>query len=351
MTKDIDVSLSCPAPIDPKDLIRLAHGGGGRLMHNLIDQIIAPHFGGNAILEGHDSATVDLGASRCAFTTDSYVVKPLFFPGGDIGSLAVNGTVNDLAMVGAEPICLSVGFILEEGFSLETLNQIAASMRDAADFAGVSLVTGDTKVVEQGKGDGLFINTSGLGLIPGDLKVGPRYIQPGDAILLNGDIARHGMAVMIAREDLGFETMIESDTAPLAGPVQCLIKAGIDIHCMRDLTRGGLASATVELAETSGEGIILDEASIPVHPNVATACELLGFDPIHVANEGRFIAFVAQKDAEAALKVLREEPSCSGTQIIGQVADDCSARVTMTSLVGGSRVVDMLSGEQLPRIC
>ncbi len=351
MTKDAESSLTYPVPGGSGNQIRLAHGGGGRMMHNLVHQLIAPHFGGEAINEGHDSATVDFGAVRCAFTTDSFVVKPLFFPGGDIGTLAVNGTVNDLAMVGAAPVCLSVGFILEEGFPLETLDRIAARMRLAADLAGVSLVTGDTKVVEQGKGDGLFINTSGIGLIPDNLVIGPQRVEPGDIILLNGDIARHGIAVMIAREDLGFETSIESDTAPLTRPVQRLIEAGIDIHCMRDLTRGGLASATVEIAETSGAGIILDEASIPLQPSVSAACELLGFDPIHVANEGRFIAFVAAQDAEAALDLLRKEPSCSESAIIGRVTDECSARVAMTSLIGGSRAIDMLSGEQLPRIC
>lgn len=355
MTKDSEIFLNCPAPARPENHVRLAHGGGGRLMHNLVKDIFARHFGGKAIIEGHDSATIDIGASRCAFTTDSYVVKPLFFPGGDIGTLAVNGTVNDLSMVGAVPVCLSVGFILEEGFPLETLDRIAARMRVAADLAGVSLVTGDTKVVERGKGDGLFINTSGIGLIAENLVIGPQCVEPGDVILLNGDIARHGIAVMIAREELGFETSIESDTAPLAGPVQRLIKAGIDIRCMRDLTRGGLASAAVEIAETSGAGILLNEASIPVHPGVSAACELLGFDPIHVANEGRFIAFVAQRDAQAALDLLRQEPSCREAAMIGHVTDrvtgEGSARVAMTSLIGGSRMVDMLSGEQLPRIC
>jgi len=351
MTKETDLSITLPTPTSASGHIRLAHGGGGRLMHNLVQDIFAPHFGGKAIIEGHDSATVDIGTSRCAFTTDSYVVKPLFFPGGDIGTLAVNGTVNDLSMVGALPICLSVGFILEEGFPLETLDRIAACMASAAALAGVSLVTGDTKVVERGKGDGLFINTSGIGLVSENLEIGPKCVEPGDIILVNGDIARHGIAVMIAREALGFESNIESDTAPLVGPVQRLIKAGIDIHCMRDLTRGGLASATVEIAEASGVDILLDEASIPVRANVGAACELLGFDPIHVANEGRFIAFVAQQDAHAALELLRQEPSCGEAAIIGRVTDEGSGRVAMTSLVGGSRMVDMLSGEQLPRIC
>lgn len=336
---------------DHGKLVRLAHGGGGRLMHNLVQELFASRFGGKAIIEGHDSATVDFGAFRCAFTTDSYVVKPLFFPGGDIGTLAVNGTVNDLSMVGAVPAYLSVGFILEEGFPLETLDQIARRMQTAADLADVSLVTGDTKVVEQGKGDGLYINTSGIGLLPDDLTIGPGQVAPGDIILLNGDIARHGIAVMIARDDLGFESSIESDTASLAEPVQRLIKAGIEIHCMRDLTRGGLASATVEIAETSGANIVIDEASIPVHADVAAACELLGFDPIHVANEGRFVAFVTEADAEQALDILRRTPACEEAAIIGRVNQDGVARVSMTSLIGGSRIVDMLSGEQLPRIC
>lgn len=320
-------------------------------MHNLVQEIMAPHFGGDAIIEGHDSATVTIGSERLAFSTDTYVVKPLFFPGGDIGTLAVNGTVNDLSMVGAVPVCLSVGFVLEEGFSLETLDHIAKCMRIAADIAGVTLVTGDTKVVERGKGDGLFINTSGIGKMPNALVINPQRVEPGDVILVNGDIARHGMAVMIAREELGFETSIESDTASLVGPVQDLIQAGIEIHCMRDLTRGGLASAVVEIAETAGVGIKLDEAAIPIQANVRSACELLGLDPIHVANEGRFIAFVAQHDAQAALDILRHHPSGQEAAIIGQVSGRETDRVVMTSLVGGSRVVDMLSGEQLPRIC
>ena len=351
MTKDTETLLNRSIPARPKGQIRLAHGGGGRLMHNLVQDIFAPRFGGKSIVEGHDSATVSIGTSRCAFTTDSYVVKPLFFPGGDIGTLAVNGTVNDLSMVGAVTICLSVGFILEEGFPIETLDRIAEHMASAAALAGVSLVTGDTKVVERGKGDGIFINTSGIGHIPENLAIGPKHVEPGDVILVNGDIARHGIAIMIAREALGFESKIVSDTAPLAGPVQRLIKAGIDIHCMRDLTRGGLASATVEIAEASGVSILLDEASIPVHADVGAACDLLGFDPIHVANEGRFIAFVAQRDAKAALDLLRQEPLCGEAAIIGHVTNEGNVRVNMTSLVGGSRSVDMLSGEQLPRIC
>lgn len=351
MSEDEIVSLTCPMPHRRDDTVRPAHGGGGRLMHQLIQTIIAPHFGGDAISSGQDSAVFELGEGRCAFTTDSYVVKPLFFPGGDIGSLAVNGTVNDLSMVGAKPVSLSVGFIIEEGFSLEMLTRIVQRMRAAADSAGVALVTGDTKVVERGKGDGLFINTSGVGCVPDALVIGPDQVRPGDAIILNGDIARHGIAVMIARDGLDFDADIESDTAALNIPVQRLLDAGIDVHCMRDLTRGGLASASVEIAESSGLSLVLDEASIPVRPAVRSACDLLGFDPIHVANEGRFISFVPEAQAEKAVAALNGVPGCEDAVIIGHVTGEAAGHVTMISRIGGTRLVDMLSGEQLPRIC
>jgi hydrogenase expression/formation protein HypE len=286
-----------------------------------------------------------------AFTTDSYVVRPLFFPGGDIGQLAINGTVNDLAMSGARPICLSAGFILEEGLDVEMLWQVVQSMRRAAEAAEIRVVTGDTKVVERGKGDGIFINTAGIGAVGQRLEIGPPHIRPGDAILLNGDVGRHGIAIMAAREGLAFESDIESDCAPLWPIVQGLIDAGIEIHCMRDLTRGGLASASVELAEAAGFHIRIDESSIPVRADVQGACELLGLDPLYVANEGRFICFVPAAEAGHTLALLRESPLGADSRIIGSVDGEGRARVTLKSTIGSHRILDMLSGEQRPRIC
>lgn len=276
---------------------------------------------------------------------------PLFFPGGDIGSLAVNGTVNDLAMCGARPVYLSAGFILEEGFAMESPWRIAQSMRRAADNAGVRIVTGDTKVVDRGKGHGVFINTAGIGVLEHNLSISPTGLRPGDVIILNGDIGRHGMAIMAVREGLSFESEIVSDCAPLAEAVMNLIGAGIEIHCLRDLTRGGLASSLVEIAASSGLDIRIDESAIPVRDDVRGACEILGFDPIYVANEGRFIAFVPEKDAEKALAILGSDSSEQPACIIGKVADRDSGLVTMKSTIGAERIVDMLSGEQLPRIC
>ena len=333
----------------------MAHGGGGRLMRDLIEKIFCETFGTRAS-DLHDSAVLQWTASssatpRLAFTTDSYVVQPLFFPGGDIGMLAVNGTVNDLAMSGARPAFLSVGFILEEGLEIEVLWRIAQSMKSAADAAQVQVVTGDTKVVERGKGDGVFINTAGIGLIEHGLVIAPSRIHPGDAILLNGDIGRHGIAVMLAREDLRFESSIESDCAPVWTQVSRLIDAGIEIHCLRDLTRGGLASAAVELAEASGHQLLIDETVVPVRSEVQGACELLGFDPLYVANEGRFIGFVPAAQAGAALALLREYPGGAESCIVGSVTDGIRGGVTLKSRIGVNRVLDMLSGEQLPRIC
>jgi hydrogenase expression/formation protein HypE len=286
-----------------------------------------------------------------AFTTDSYVVHPLIFPGGDIGKLAVNGTVNDLAMCGARPLWLSVGFIVEEGLAMETLRLIVRSMQEAAERAGVQLVTGDTKVVDKGKGDGLFINTAGIGLIKAGVSIGPAQVRPGDAILLSGDLGRHGIAIMAVREGLSFESEIESDTAPLSGLVQELLEARVAVHCLRDLTRGGLASALVEIAETAGVSIAIEERAIPVREDVRGACEMLGLDPLYVANEGRCIAFVKEQDASSALASLRKHPLGKEASIIGRVTGSSERLVTMTSTIGSSRLIDMLSGEQLPRIC
>ena len=351
MTGTTEFNLSCPIPRTEYPHVLLAHGGGGKLTSQLIEKIFAPAFANPFLATQHDGAVVDLGGVKLALSTDSYVVHPLFFPGGDIGALAINGTVNDLAMCGARPLYLSCGFIIEEGLPMETLWQVVQSMQRAAQAARVQLVTGDTKVVDRGKGDGVFINTAGVGQVEGDRTIGPGQVQPGDAVLLSGDIGRHGMAIMTAREGLAFERPIESDCAAIAGLVLELLDAGIAIHCLRDLTRGGLASALVEIAETAGLQIDIEEAGIPVQEEVRGACEVLGLDPLYVANEGRFVAFVAPRDAEEALARMRAHPLGEGARNIGRVVEETSGLVTLKSVIGASRIVDRLSGEQLPRIC
>jgi hydrogenase expression/formation protein HypE len=342
---------SCPIPLGDYPQVLLAHGGGGRLMHQLIERLFLPAFR-NPLLEArHDGATLEVAGRRLAFTTDSYVVRPLQFPGGDIGTLAVNGTVNDLAMCGARPLYLSAGFILEEGLSMETLCSIVQSMHRAAQAARVEIVTGDTKVVDRGKGDGVFITTAGVGVIEHSQIIGPGQVRPADVVLLNGDIGRHGIAIMAVREGLAFETTIESDCAPLVDPVLTLLEAGVQVHCLRDLTRGGLASTLIEIAEAARVQIAIEEARIPVREDVQGACELLGFDPLYVANEGRFVCFVPAADAERALGLLRTRPLGADACAICTVAPHASGLVTLQSRIGASRVVDMLSGEQLPRIC
>lgn len=336
----------CPLPATEKDVVQLAHGGGGRLMNTLIESVIRPAFGDAMLDERHDGAVFETDGARLAFTTDSYVVKPLFFPGGDIGSLAVNGTVNDLAMCGAQPLYLSAAFIIEEGFAIGDLGRVVASMARTAAEAGVRLVTGDTKVVDRGKGDGLFINTAGIGAVRAAMPILPRSIAPGDAIILSGDLGRHGIAIMAAREGLSFETTVESDCAPLWTRVRSLIEAGIDIHCLRDLTRGGLASALIEIAETSGRSMSIEENAIRVAPEVRAACDLLGLDPLYVANEGRFVAFVPQADAARTLELLGDEAA-----LIGHVGQDGGGTVGVRGPYGAARRLSMLSGEQLPRIC
>jgi hydrogenase expression/formation protein HypE len=345
------MAFQCPIPIKQYPAVLMGHGGGGKLTHQLIEQIFVPLFGSTQLEARHDGAILELGSPRAAFTTDSYVVRPLFFPGGDIGSLAVNGTVNDLAMCGARPLYLSAGFILEEGLPIETLWKIAVSMRQAADAAGVQLVTGDTKVVDRGKGDGIFINTAGIGTLLTDRCVGPASVRKGDVILVSGDIGRHGIAIMAAREGLAFETSIESDCAPLASVVSSLLAQDIEVHCMRDLTRGGLASALVEIAEAGRVHIRIDEKSIAVQEDVRGACEMLGFDPLYVANEGRFVAFVPAAQAARAAEIMRAHAVSASTAIVGSVTNGPEGLVTMKSTIGATRIVDMLSGEQLPRIC
>jgi hydrogenase expression/formation protein HypE len=320
-------------------------------MHRLLEDVFGKAFSNPILDTRHDSAQFTVPPGRLAMTTDSYVVRPIFFPGGDIGSLAIHGTVNDLAMSGARPLYLTSAFIIEEGMPMETLWRVVCSMRDAAKKCGVQIVTGDTKVVDKGKGDGLFINTAGIGVIEHLLNIAPQNVQPGDAVLVSGDLGRHGMAIMAVREGLQFESTIESDSAPVHEVVWDLIKSGIEIHCLRDLTRGGLASALNEIAQAAGVKIAVEEKSIPVHEEVHAACEILGLDPLLVANEGRFVAFLAASDAGRALTILRRHEVSSNAALIGKVAEKSAPRVTLKSAIGASRILDMPSGEQLPRIC
>jgi hydrogenase expression/formation protein HypE len=351
MTDTPDFALSCPIPKTDYEQILLAHGGGGRLMHQLIEQVIVPAFSNPALAERHDSAVLEVDGIRLAFTTDGYVVQPLFFPGGDIGTLAVNGTVNDLAMAGARPLGLSASFILEEGLPSETFRRVLESMRRAADLAGVPIVTGDTKVVDRGKGDGIFITTAGIGRIAAGCSIAPSRVRPGDSVLLSGDLGRHGMAILAVRQGLQFETTIESDCAPLSGLVHALLDAGLDVHCLRDLTRGGLASALIEIAEAAGVRIHVRESAIPVLEEVRGACEILGFDPMYVANEGRCVCFLAAEDTERALGIFHAHPLGKDALCIGRVEAAKEGLVTLESRIGATRIVDMFSGEQLPRIC
>jgi hydrogenase expression/formation protein HypE len=346
-----NLTLSCPLPVTNQDHVTLAHGGGGRRMHDLLERVVLPAFGNQPLPARHDGAVLAAGPSRVAFTTDSYVVHPLFFPGGDIGTLAVNGTVNDLAMCGARPLALSTAFILEEGLPLETLERVVASMAEAARAAAVDIVTGDTKVVDRGKADGLFVNTAGVGLIEHGLVIAPSSVRPGDVILLSGDVGRHGVAIMAVREGLQFETTITTDCAPLATAVLALLAGGIEVHCLRDLTRGGLATSLIEIAESSRLHLAIDESAIAVEENVSGACEILGLDPLYLANEGRFVAFVPAAQQGRALDVLRGHAVSSRATCIGAVAEAPAALLTLQSRIGTKRILDMPSGEQLPRIC
>ncbi|MCG9889515.1 MAG: hydrogenase expression/formation protein HypE [Thermosynechococcaceae cyanobacterium MS004] len=351
----------CPIPLQQYPHVLMAHGGGGRLMHQLIEKMLLPTFGTEPDWQ-HDAARLELPHGRMAFTTDSYVVSPLFFPGGDIGAMAVYGTVNDLSMAGAKPLYLSLSFILEEGLPMETLWAVVQSIQIAAATVGVNIVTGDTKVVERGKGDGIYINTSGVGVIDHPWRICPKSVQPGDVILLSGDIGRHGIAIMAQREGLAFETTLESDLAPLTEAVQALLAAGIEIHCLRDLTRGGLATALNEIAIATQLELSLQEQSIPVCEAVQGACEILGLDPLYIANEGRFIAFVPRTQGDAALQILRDFSPTQGdltAQQIGVVQNYTQSNhfgisqgfVKLHHAIGGARILDYLSGEQLPRIC
>jgi hydrogenase expression/formation protein HypE len=343
--------LSCPLPRPATDRILLAHGGGGRLTNQLIESVFLSAFSNSALESRHDGAVLSANGARLAMTTDTYVVHPLVFPGGTIGDLAVNGTVNDLAMCGARPFALSAGFVLEEGLSMETLRTIVAAMREAARAANVPIVTGDTKVVDKGKGDGLFLNTTGIGVVVAPKPVGPESVRPGDAVLVSGDLGAHGIAILSVRGGLEFEGAVRSDTAPLWPAVEALFEAGIEVHCLRDLTRGGLSSALNEIASVARLRITVEEVLIPVSDVVRGACELLGLDPLYVANEGRFVAFVPESDAGHALEILRSQTVSAGAVRAGTVHENPSGIVTLRSRVGGNRVLDMLSGEQLPRIC
>jgi hydrogenase expression/formation protein HypE len=347
----MDFTPACPIPISQYPHVLLAHGGGGKLMHQLIERMFLAAFHNPLLETRHDAAVTELSGKKIAFTTDSYVVRPIFFPGGDIGSLAMHGTVNDLAMSGARPLYLSAGFILEEGLSMDTLWRVVCSMRDATQRCGVQIITGDTKVVDKGKGDGLFINTAGLGVVEHPFTIAPQSVRPGDAVLVSGDLGRHGMAIMAVREGLQFESAIESDSAPVHEIVLELLKAGIEIHCLRDLTRGGLAGALNEIAGAATVRIEITEKSVPVREDVHAACEMLGLDPLHVACEGRFAAFVAAKDAERALQIMRRHAVGAESAVIGKVAASAPPLVTLKSAIGANRILDLPSGEQLPRIC
>ncbi|MBN1996960.1 hydrogenase expression/formation protein HypE [candidate division KSB1 bacterium] len=327
----------------------MGHGGGGRLSHQLIEQMIAPALK-NPYLDGHDGAVLGPVDGKIAYTTDSYVVNPLFFPGGDIGKLAVYGTVNDLAMCGALPRYLSLGFIIEEGFSMNTLWKILVSIGIAARETGVQVVTGDTKVVDKNKGDGIYINTSGIGVVPHNLRIAPDQVKTGDKIIISGDIGRHGMCIMSQREGLSFESDISSDCAPLAGVTAELVQ-NVNVHCMRDLTRGGLVSALLEIAGVSKTYMEITEEHVPVNSNVAGACEILGLDPMHVANEGRFIVFVPPVDAQRTVQILQQHDIAQHARIIGTVANGTPGSAVACNAFGGRRILSMFSGEQLPRIC
>ena len=333
------------------DTVLLDHGAGGKMAHRLTTELMLPILDNPILAALHDGAVFDLPAGRLAFSTDSYTVTPLFFPGGSIGDLAVNGTVNDVAMCGARPVFLSLALIIEEGLPLDDLERILRDAAEAARCAGVAIVTGDTKVVPSGAVDRIFINTAGVGLVAEGVKIGGHLARVGDRVLLSGTIADHGMTIMTQRQELGLDFPLQSDSAPLNHMVGRMLAASGQIRVLRDPTRGGLGTALCEIAQQSGVGIRIDEASVPVRPAVAGACELLGFDPLYVANEGKLIAVVGPQEAPAVLAAMRADPFGAGACEIGTVTADRPGRVTMTTRIGGERIVDMLAGEQLPRIC
>jgi len=345
------VQLSCPVPLPARDTVLLGHGSGGKLTADLIRDLFLQAFANPILGRLDDQAIVSVNGLRLAFTTDSFVVKPLFFPGGDIGRLAVHGTVNDLAMGGARPLFLSAAFIIEEGLPMETLRRVVASLRSAAREAGVEVVTGDTKVVEKGSGDELFINTSGIGVVPDQVSLSANQARPGDRVLLSGSIGEHGIAILAQREGLEFESPVESDSAALHTLVQAMLETKLPIRCMRDPTRGGLSSALNEIAAQSHTGITLDERAISIREEVQGACELLGLDPLYVANEGKLVAIAAPGGAEGLVAAMRAHPLGRQAQIIGTVTEANPGLVTMKTVLGTTRIVDVLAGDQLPRIC
>ncbi|HEX9656069.1 MAG TPA: hydrogenase expression/formation protein HypE [Bacteroidota bacterium] len=348
---DVSSRLVCPVPLQQYPSVLLAHGSGGKLTQQLIEQLFLPSFRNDLLSPLHDGAVFTVNGVRLAFSTDSYVINPIFFPGGDIGELAINGTVNDLAMCGARPLYLSSGMIIEEGFPMEDLARVVRSMQKAAVSAGIQLVTGDTKVVDRGKGDKIFISTSGIGVVPDGVHISPEAVRPGDVIIVNGPIAVHGIAIMSVREGLEFETQIESDTAPLNSLVETMLAACNKIHVMRDPTRGGVASALNEIARSARVGISIFEERIPIPDEVIGACEILGLDPLYVANEGKLLAFVEPGHVEKVLQAMHRHPLGATATIIGEVVDEHPSTVVMKTSIGGHRIVDMLTGEQLPRIC
>jgi hydrogenase expression/formation protein HypE len=351
MSRTHDSMLVCPAPHAGGDVVELAHGGGGTKTAKLVETLFAPAFRNPHLDPLGDGALVSVRDERLAFTTDSFVVRPAFFPGGDIGSLAVHGTVNDLAMCGAEPLYLSAGYLLEEGFPLLDLERVVRSMAEACARCGVLLVTGDTKVVDRGKGDGIYVNTSGIGRVRDGVHVGPQRAEPGDAVIVSGPVGDHGIAVMAAREGIDFETALLSDSAPVLAPVRALLDAVPATHVLRDPTRGGLATALVEIALSSKVGIRLEETAVPVRDEVRGACELLGFDPLYVACEGRFLAIVPGPSADEALGAIRQAPGGEEARRIGSVSAEDAGRVVLKTRIGSHRLLERLSGEQLPRIC
>jgi hydrogenase expression/formation protein HypE len=347
---------TCPVPLQNYPTVVMGHGAGGKMMSDLIEHLFAPAFDNELLAQMGDSTVLELPPGKAAFTTDSFVVSPLFFPGGDIGELAVNGTVNDLAMRGAKPLVLSAGFILEEGLPMENLGRIVTSMAAAGKRAGVMIATGDTKVVQKGHGDGIYINTSGIGTVPEGLQIAPDLARPGDVLLVSGTLGDHGIAIMSVREGLKFETEIKSDTAPLNGLVEAVLAAAggatnSPVHCLRDVTRGGLAAVLNELAAASRVGIEFDETKVPLRPEVNAACEMLGLDPLYIANEGKLVAIVAVDQAQAVLAALRAHPLGKDAAVIGKIVGEHPGLVTAKTAIGGMRVVDLPAGELLPRIC
>ncbi len=342
----------CAPPLTHNEQIVMGHGAGGRMSHQLIQKAFMAAFDNPALRAGDDAARVESNLhSNLAISTDAHVVFPLFFPGGDIGKLAVCGTVNDVAMLGAKPLYLTAGFILEEGLSMETLKQVVASMKSAADEAGVQIVAGDTKVVQKGKADGLYITTAGVGVVREGVSISGANAKAGDAVILSGSIGDHGIAVLAARGELGFQSSLQSDVAPLNHLIDAMMNASNNVHVLRDPTRGGLATTLNEIADQSNVGILLNEETLPVHPEVAAACEMLGFDPLYVANEGKLVAIAPKADAEKILAAMRQTRYGEGSVIIGKVIDEPKSRVLLKTMLGSTRIVDMLAGEMLPRIC